>query len=86
MNAHLSQLLATHGDDIFRLKGILSIADDDRRYVLQAVHRIMELRPADAWEDSKPGSKFVFIGRKLDRPALEAGLLACLEREKERES
>ena len=46
----------------------------------------MELRPADAWEDSKPGSKFVFIGRKLDRPALEAGLLACLEREKERES
>lgn len=86
LNAHLSQLLATHGDDIFRLKGILSIADDDRRYVLQAVHRIMELRPADAWEDSKPASKFVFIGRKLDRPALEAGLLACLEKEKARES
>ncbi|MFC7287715.1 CobW family GTP-binding protein [Herminiimonas glaciei] len=80
LNEHLSQLLAVHGDDIFRLKGILSIADDDRRHVLQAVHRIMELRPADAWEETKPSSKFVFIGRKLDRSALETGLLACLEK------
>ncbi len=81
LHAYLSQLLAVYGDDIFRLKGILSVAGDDRRYVLQAVHRIMELRPADAWDDASRSSKFVFIGRKLDEleSELEAGLLSCVD-------
>lgn len=83
LDTYLTQLLAEHGDDIFRLKGILSIAGDDRRYVLQAVHRIMELRPADAWDEVTRSSKFVFIGRKLDEleSELEAGLLACIDME-----
>ncbi|RQO33245.1 GTP-binding protein [Herminiimonas sp. KBW02] len=83
LHVYLTELLAVHGDDIFRLKGILSIAGDDRRYVLQAVHRIMELRPADAWDDAARSSKFVFIGRKLDEleSGLEAGLLACIDME-----
>jgi G3E family GTPase len=46
--------------------------------VLQAVHRIMELRPANPWGVEAPSSKIVFIGRNLDRAAIEAGLEACL--------
>ncbi len=74
----LKALLDARGDDIFRLKGILAMKDDGRRYVLQCVHRLMELRAADAWGSAKPTSKLVFIGRNLDRAALEAGLRGCL--------
>jgi G3E family GTPase len=78
--AHLKALLAQRGDDIFRLKGILAIAGDPRRWVLQGVHRLMELKPVDPWGAEQPTSKLVFIGRDLDRAALEAGLAGCLSR------
>ena len=75
----IERLLDARGDDIFRVKGIVAVADDHRRCVLQAVHRIMELRPANPWGAETPTSKIVFIGRKLDRAAIEAGLRdSCL--------
>ena len=78
LERHLRALLAERGDDLFRLKGILAIAGEPRRVVLQAVHRIMDLRSADAWPIGKRESRLVFIGRKLDKAALDAGLRACL--------
>jgi G3E family GTPase len=80
LEAHLKALLAQRGDDIFRLKGILAIAGDPRRWVLQGVHRLMELKPVDPWGGEKPASKLVFIGRGLDRAALAAGLADCVRR------
>ena len=77
-SAHIENLLREKGDDIFRLKGILAFANERRRYVLQAVHRIRDLKPADAWGEENPVSKLVFIGRALDRATLEKGLSACL--------
>ena len=74
----LEGLLDARGDDIFRLKGILAMQDDARRQILQCVHRLMELRAADTWGDQKPVSKLVFIGRNLDRAALEKGLRGCI--------
>jgi len=78
LTAYLQDLLQAQGDDIFRLKGIIALAGDHRRGVLQGVHRIFEVRPADPWGGRKRDSKIVFIGRKLDRAALEAGLKNCL--------
>ena len=78
LDACLNDLLDARGDDIFRLKGILAIAGDDRRHVLQGVHRILDLRPADGWGAARPSSKLVFIGRELDQRALRAALGACL--------
>ncbi len=69
------------GDDLFRLKGIVAIADDDRRWVLQGVHRLIDLHPADPWGANPVSSKLVFIGRKLDRGQLRDGLEACLAME-----
>jgi G3E family GTPase len=74
----LQQLLAERGDDIFRVKGILQVQDDDRRHVLQGVHRILELKAALPWWDETPASKLVFIGRNLQELALGARLQACL--------
>jgi G3E family GTPase len=78
LESHLRSLLKEKGDDIFRLKGILAIAGEPRRVVLQAVHRIMDLRAADAWTSARRESKLVFIGRGLDKTRLEKGLRSCL--------
>jgi G3E family GTPase len=78
LDGYVKTLLESQGEDIFRLKGILAFEDEPRRYVLQAVHRITDLRPADAWGQDKPVSKLVFIGRNLDKRALESGLRGCL--------
>jgi G3E family GTPase len=60
------------------MKGILALANEPRRYVLQGVHRITDLRPADAWGTEKPVSKLVLIGRNLHRTELQSGLRGCL--------
>jgi G3E family GTPase len=78
LESWLQQLLKQRGDDIFRLKGIVAFKDEPRRHVLQAVHRITDLRPADAWGQDKPVSKLVFISRNLERAALERDLRSCL--------
>ena len=80
LDAYLKRLLAERGDDIFRLKGIVAIEGDPRRWVLQGVHRLTELKPVDPWGAETPASKLVFIGRGLDRAALETGLAGCLRR------
>ena len=77
----LKDLLAASGDDIYRVKGILHARGDDRRHVLQGVHRILELKPSLPWWDETPASKLVFIGRNLQREQLRARLQACLATE-----
>ena len=81
LDVALRDLVAVDGDDIFRLKGIVAIAGSSRRHVLQGVHRVLDLRPAETWGSTAPQSKFVFIGRRLDQRRLRALLLACLQPE-----
>ncbi|MEQ8923203.1 MAG: GTP-binding protein [Marinovum algicola] len=74
----LVSYLRDKGASIFRTKGILSIAGDDRFYVLQAVHQLLDLRPDHPWHEARRRSKIVFIGRDLDREELAARLAGCL--------
>ncbi|WP_374631574.1 GTP-binding protein [Ferrovibrio sp.] len=77
-DAWLSKLLAEQGPDILRAKGILAFADDEQRFVFQAVHMIREGDFQRPWKDNEPRiSRAVFIGRKLDRDALQKGFEAC---------
>ena len=78
LEKYVKDLLEKKGDDLLRMKGILAFNDEPRRYILQGVHRITDLRPADAWGPEKPVSKLVFIGRNLDKAALDRALRACL--------
>ena len=78
LNAWLSRLLQTQGPDIFRMKGILAIEGEDRRFVFQGVHMLFDGQPGDPWGDRPRSSRLVFIGRNLDEAALEQGLRACL--------
>ena len=70
----IKALLAEHGDDLYRVKGIVAFRGEPQRQVVQAVRRIMDIKPAEAWGEEQPVSKLVFIGRGLDRLGLESGL------------
>ena len=77
LNAWLSRLLQTQGPDIFRMKGILAISGEDKRFVFQGVHMLFDGQPGDAWGNQPRSSRLVFIGRNLDEAALEQGLRDC---------
>jgi G3E family GTPase len=73
----LQDLLARHGTDILRTKGILSVAGEDRKLALQAVNMMLEGDFIGDWGSEPRGSRLVFIGRKLSWDMLQHGLLAC---------
>ncbi|MEO1399261.1 MAG: GTP-binding protein, partial [Pseudomonadota bacterium] len=74
----INHLTQTDGPDILRLKGILAFDGDDKRYVVQGVHMIIEGDHQRDWKvDEERRSRLVFIGRKLDREKIEAGFNAC---------
>ncbi|MBJ7901145.1 MAG: GTP-binding protein [Cyanobacteria bacterium RI_101] len=75
----LGELLRERGADIFRLKGILNLAGEDRRVVFQGVHMLLDGRPERPWRpDETRKNELVFIGRNLDQMRLEESFQACL--------
>ena len=75
----LSDLVAERGQDLFRMKGIIQLQGEARRYVFQSVHMLLDGdfdRPWKAGERRQ--SEFVIIGRDLDAEALRASFLACV--------
>lgn len=66
------------GIDILRMKGILSFADDDDRFVVQAVHMLLEGDHQRPWKKNEPRvSRLVFIGRDLPKDVIEDGFMKC---------
>ena len=79
LNNWLSELLQSKGADIFRMKGILNLKGSPNRFVFQGVHMMFEGKADRPWKDAdERKSQLVFIGRKLDREALNAGFRRCL--------
>jgi G3E family GTPase len=78
VNDWLSYLLQSHGEHILRMKGVLNIAGDERRYVFHGVHMMFDGRPERLWGNAPRANQLVFIGRKLDREELLAGFTACV--------
>jgi G3E family GTPase len=82
-DAWLSELVGSRGLDILRLKGVLQMGDDPRRYIIHGVHMMLEGDFQGPWPaDSVPESRFVLIGRNLADPLvraeIEAGFRACV--------
>jgi G3E family GTPase len=78
LDAWFGLLLREHGTDIFRMKGILSLRGEPARYVFQGVHMLLDVMPSRPWGSEARESRFVFIGRNLDREILDTGFRACL--------
>ena len=79
LNAWLGNLLRTKGVDLFRSKGILALADAPKQYVFQGVHMLLDGSFGRDWREGEVRrNRLVFIGRNLDREALERGFTDCL--------
>lgn len=76
---------------LFRIKGVLAIANKPNKFILQAVHELFEVYASDElWaqtadvEDTAASdgearcSRIVFIGLHLDKERLENGLMSCV--------
>jgi G3E family GTPase len=78
LNTWLGELIQTKGADVFRMKGVLSVKGDANRYVFQGVHMMFDGKADRPWGNAPRTNKLVFIGRNLDRQALNDGFRACL--------
>eukprot|EP00976_Prorocentrum_cordatum_P062230 1176639-Prorocentrum_minimum.AAC.2 len=80
-NSFMQGLLQAKARDLYRSKGVLSIAGQgDIKFVFQGVHEQINFGPSQAvWkEGEKRINKLVFIGRGLNRSELEEGFKKCL--------
>ena len=66
------------GEDIFRVKGVLSFKGVPDRVVFQGVHAIFDGQTDRPWGSDLRVNKVVFIGRNLDKTELESGLQSCV--------
>jgi len=74
----ISELLQTKGADIFRMKGVLAVANAEKKFVYQAVHMIFNGNFEDDWlPEEEKESKLVFIGKNLDHEGLKKAFAAC---------
>lgn len=71
-------LLSQGGRDVLRVKGILELAGEDRRFAFHGVQSMIDGDVIGAWGESPRQSRLVFIGRDIHREELEAQLLECL--------
>ena len=77
-NDWLQELLSKQGQDIFRMKGVLSFDGQEERYVFQGVHMLFDGRMDRPWREGERSNSLIFIGRNLDREKLLGGFNACL--------
>lgn len=74
----LNALVTAYGDRLIRYKGVLNIAEADRKLIVQGVHQLATCGYGADWPDDQPRqSKLVFIGRDLPRAVLERSLDFC---------
>jgi len=63
------------------MKGILSVAYAERKFIYHGVHMIFDgaFDEDSVWEEDEPRmSQFVFIGKNLDQAALEEAIEKCI--------
>jgi len=79
LNRWIGELLQTKGEDIFRMKGVLSLQGCDRRIVFQGVHMLFDSKEGETWEsDAARRNALIFIGRNLNLAELNESFKACL--------
>jgi G3E family GTPase len=78
VNRWLNTLVAASGRHLLRLKGIMHIAGQNRRFVFHGVHMTLDGRPGRPWKSNEPRiNEIVFIGRHLDADSLRADFEDC---------
>ena len=77
-NKWMFDVVQERGPDLFRMKGILDLDAEPRRFVFQGVHMTLEGRPGKPWKTGETRqNELVFIGRNLDQQAFKQAFDAC---------
>lgn len=75
----INQLVQRQGQYIMRMKGVLNFHGEARQFYVHSVHMLLDARPGRRWQSAETRqSRFVFIGRHLDRAVLQRGFLDCV--------
>jgi G3E family GTPase len=74
----LTMLLAARGGDVLRVKGLLDVGASGPLLLNGVQHVVHPPEHLAAWPDDDRRSRIVFIGRDLDRRALEDSLAAFM--------
>ena len=69
-------LLQARGEDLLRVKGLLNVGGPGPLVLNGVQHVVHPPVHLDAWPDDDHRSRIVFIGRGIERKAVEASLLA----------
>ncbi len=74
----INELVQRDGPDILRSKGILSFKGEEKRFVFQGVHMILDGDLQRDWKpEEKRVSRIVFIGRNLKQDEIRDGFMKC---------
>ena len=73
----LGELARQKDTPLLRMKGVLSVPGDPRRFVFNGVRDVVDVRPGSPWADEGRFCRIVMIGRSLDVESLQAGFTAC---------
>ena len=74
----LGKLSRSQDPKLLRMKGIIAVPGDPRRFVFNGVRQIVDVRPEQPWGSAPRFNRVVFIGRGLDATALQKDFRACL--------
>ncbi len=85
MNVHLldrwlGSLVRRRDFELLRMKGMLAVPGEHRRFVFHGVRAVVDVVPGAPWGDEVRCNRAVFIGRGLDPEMLKSGFLSCLQR------
>lgn len=76
--AWIGEILQKQGADLYRIKGIVAMPKESRKYVFQGVHMQTEGAFLGEWKASEERkTQIVFIGHNLNEAQLRLGFEAC---------
>ena len=77
--ATLAEFLKVYGDDLYRVKGLVRFAEQDRPVIVQGVQKVFSpLVFADKWPRDKAETRLVLIGKGLDKKWISERFAACV--------
>lgn len=78
IGAVMEQMIENYGNDMLRYKGILAIANNDERLIIQGVYKVVGFDYGDVWAGNETAeSTLVVIGRNLPFKELEQQFLSA---------
>ena len=74
----IKKLIIDQGNNLYRYKGVISVKGMDQRFVFQGVHMLFGGDFTEPWKENETReSRFIFIGKHLDKKMLEEGFMKC---------